>query len=347
VVFTVIYLTLGLFIFVQRPDDVMALFTSFVLVAFGVGNQNITPTLGALRSYAYGDLIFAFFGFAAWGAFTQFPFLFPSGRYVPRWIRIPALKWFILTILWNFLPGSIFDPTTWPPVLLFLVIGTLWASFPVSQIYRYRFVSNAIERQQTKWVIYALTVLTIAVTVEVLIISFFESTISVNLSTGVYATPLALLLTTVLQSSFRLFGLLLPITLAISILRYRLWDIDVIIRKTLIYGALTVLLALVYFGGVTLLGNLLSAASGQQSTIAIVISTLAIAALFNPLRRRVQDFIDRRFFRKKYDAEQILASFAATARDEVDMGRLTDSLVGAVNETLQPEQAILWIKEKR
>jgi hypothetical protein len=107
---------------------------------------------------------------------------------------------------------------------------------------------------------------------------------------------------------------------------------------------LTILLALVYFGGVTLVQGLLSAVSGQQSAIGIVISTLMIAALFSPLRRRVQDFIDRRFFRRKYDAERALAAFARTARDEVDAGRLTETLVGVVRETIQPESIWLWLK---
>jgi hypothetical protein len=148
----------------------------------------------------------------------------------------------------------------------------------------------------------------------------------------------------ILQGAVRFSFLLLPLGFAFSILRYRLWDIDVFIRKSLVYGILTILLALVYFGGVTLVQGLLSAVSGQQSAIGIVISTLMIAALFSPLRRRVQDFIDRRFFRRKYDAERALAAFARTARDEVDAGRLTETLVGVVRETIQPESIWLWLK---
>jgi len=144
--------------------------------------------------------------------------------------------------------------------------------------------------------------------------------------------------------AFSLGFLAIGVSLSIAVFRYRLYDIDLIIRKTLVYGALTLLLALIYFGSVVLLQNLFSAVTGQQSAVAIIISTLAIAALFIPLRSRTQTFIDRRFYRRKYDSALTLSQFAQTARDEVDLERLAAELMRVVEETMQPQSAGLWLR---
>jgi hypothetical protein len=136
-----------------------------------------------------------------------------------------------------------------------------------------------------------------------------------------------------------------PLFLTLAILRSRLWDIDIIIRKTATYSVLTGLLALVYFGSVLVLQAVFSTLGGQRSEGVIVISTLAIAALFLPLRRRIQDAIDRRFYRRKYDAQKVLAQFAATARDETDLEKLTARLIEVVNATMQPAHVSLWLKD--
>jgi amino acid transporter len=147
--------------------------------------------------------------------------------------------------------------------------------------------------------------------------------------------------------------LTIPISINIAILRYRLWDIDLLIRRTLIYGVLTVLLILIYFASIVLmlavLGPIVGKVVGdrligQASSLVPTLATLAIAALFNPLRRRVQDAIDRRFYRRKYDAHQVLARFAATVRDETDLQKLSEQLLEVVDESMQPASVSLWLK---
>jgi hypothetical protein len=138
--------------------------------------------------------------------------------------------------------------------------------------------------------------------------------------------------------------LALPLTLALAILRHRLWDIDLLIRRTLIYGALTATLAGVYVGGVALLTQPLRPLVGQNYQMAVVAATLALAALFQPLRRRLQAAIDRRFYRRAYDAQRSLAAFGARLRDEPELGRIRADLLATVQETVQPAHAALWLR---
>ena len=209
--------------------------------------------------------------------------------------------------------------------------GWLWG--PLTLILRYR-GSSLREKTQIKWLAYyALLMIPAAVTILIGNSLFDDSPPSL------YRIYLGVIYT--------FFQLAPAIFIGIAILRYRLWDIDVIIRKTLVYAVLTGLLALVYFGSVILLQQLFGALTGvEQSPLAVVISTLTIAALFSPLRRLLQDAIDRRFYRKKYDAQQVLAQFAVTARDETDLDGLTAELVRVVQETLQPEQVSVWLRNK-
>jgi hypothetical protein len=134
------------------------------------------------------------------------------------------------------------------------------------------------------------------------------------------------------------------VAIGFAVLRYRLYDIDLLINRALVYGVLTATLVAAYFGSIVLLQRLFVALTGQESTLAVVVSTLVIAALFNPLRHRVQGFVDRRFYRRKYDAAKTLAIFNARLRDQTDLGALSDELVGVVSATMQPEHASLWLR---
>jgi hypothetical protein len=199
------------------------------------------------------------------------------------------------------------------------------------------------ERQQITWFLFAAVPLTLFLGLIELNILIANLTFDFMLKT-VYILPSSNAFTAVLYVQG--FGLLfIPIFTYISILKYRLYDIDVVINRTLVYGSLTLMLALVYFGGVTATHALFTALTGQeeQPQLAIVISTLVIAALFNPLRRRIQAFIDRRFYRRKYDARKTLEAFSAKLRDETDLDALSDDLVGVVKETMQPAHVSLWL----
>jgi uncharacterized membrane protein YagU involved in acid resistance len=203
-------------------------------------------------------------------------------------------------------------------------------------IYRYRRVSNATERQQTKWVMAGMLGTFIVVIPFLGIATAFPPS---QPSPERLAFVTLVLLPISALTYFAVSG-----GIAFAILRYRLYDVDIIIRRTLQYSVFTGVLALTYFGSIVVLQSIFTAVTGQSSAVIVVISTLAIAALFAPLRRRVQDVIDRRFFRKKYDAAKTLADFAATCRDETDLDTLTARLVEVVDETMQPESVALWLK---
>jgi hypothetical protein len=188
--------------------------------------------------------------------------------------------------------------------------------------------SKGVERQQVKWFAYALAVLTTSailylVVSETMGVVWLEWVSFVLVMVGVVG---------------------LPVAVGIAILRYRLYNIDTLINRTLVYGLLTAMLALVYFGSIVVLQRVFVGLTGEQSTLAVVASTLAIAALFTPLRRRIQSFIDRRFYRRKYDAAKTLEAFSARLRDKTDLDALNEELVGVVRETMQPAHVSLWLR---
>ncbi|MDQ3251823.1 MAG: hypothetical protein M3P86_05910 [Actinomycetota bacterium] len=205
-----------------------------------------------------------------------------------------------------------------------LVAGGSMVASAVSLIVRMRRAGSE-QRQQIKWLAYGGAVVVGTIFVGGLVIP--------------WSVPVSIVI-----MSVALLGL--PVFTGIAIVRYHLYDIDLLINRTLVYGSLTLMLALVYFGGVTATQALLQTLTGQQKLpqLAVVISTLLIAALFNPLRHRIQSFIDRRFYRSKYDAAKTLDTFSARLREETDLGTLNDELVSVVRQTMQPEHVSLWLR---
>jgi hypothetical protein len=273
--------------------------------------------------------------------------LFPTGR-LPgrrwRWLAWLTVAFVVVgVILAAFSPGALLGmlgPIRNPlgiegftnvyKAVLFTMAPLLTVAAALAVFMRLR-RATGVERQQIKWFTYAAA-------------ASVTATILAYIIPGVIDTP----------TWFERLGYALnivtipaiPVAIGIAILRYRLYDIDLIINRTLVYGSLTATLAVVYFGGVATTQAIFGALTGQeqQPQLAVVISTLAIAALFIPLRRRIQSFIDRRFYRRKYDAAKTLGAFSAKLRDETDLDALSDDLVGVVRESMQPAHVSLWLR---
>ena len=224
-------------------------------------------------------------------------------------------------------------------VLLLLFVACILAS-AVSLILRYRHSGGEV-REQIKWIALAGSFVGLLLSTVLGLIIVAEVMRGSGGSTPLWLQGLLF----VMLLSFA--GV--PVAIGFAVLRYRLYDIDRIINRTLVYGSLTVSLAVVYFGGVTVTQAIFRALTGQeeQPQLAVVVSTLVIAALFNPLRRRIQSFIDRRFYRRRYDAAKTLEAFSAKLRDETDLDALRDDLVGVVGDTMQPAHVSLWLRPEK
>jgi hypothetical protein len=316
----------GLLIFWRKSDEGMGLFVSLLLVLYG----STAPTDALLGTYVpaqpplFLQIVLNLILAAKWVAFVAFLLTFPTGRFVPRWSWLLIL----LTIIPD-VPTSVFPDLL--PVLGFVSLLVCFGGTLFIMVYRYVRVFDAVQRQQTKWFVYAF------------VIGILLAALSSVSSAVVPANSPYQLLSTAITPLFFAF---IPLGVGIAILRYRLWDIDILINRTLVYGSLTALLALVYVGLVIGLGALVRLFTGQvsQSPIVIVASTLAIAALFQPLRHRLQRFIDRRFYRSKYDAAKTLEAFSATLRNEVELSQLREHLLAVVQETMQPAHVSLWLR---
>jgi cytochrome b subunit of formate dehydrogenase len=283
--------------------------------------------------------------------FATFPLtllLFPTGRPPsPRWRLV---VWLIAVGLASIVvpqavaawplrgaallgdPSRVLDSIGGPAEALLYVgvnlIGLSMLASVVSLALRFRSAAS-VERHQIKWLLYA-GALTFIMTATVSPAAPFDLPGFVSVAFEIILLPLAL------PS--------IPVAVGIAILKHRLYDIDVVINRTLVYGSLTVALLLAYIGSVVLLQGAFRSFTGQESQLAVVASTLVIAALFNPLRRRIQSFIDRRFYRSKYDAAKTLGAFSAKLRDETDLEELNNELVGVIRETMQPAHVSLWLR---
>lgn len=321
-----VWFIVAVMIFWRKSNDWLALLVSLMLVLQGanttVNSLQIIPSVWQVPSSVLAlvafDLLFLVFC------------LFPNGRFVPRWlpwIGVLFLGWEVLLIL-NIFPQN-------NTLLTVLVQYSFLGSFVVAQLYRYHAVSSRTERLQTKWIVFGVTMTYLIELGFDLCFGLFPSFFSTSSLAKVILIPIG-----------NVVPILIPLSFGFAILRSRLWEIDIIIHRTLVYGTLTVLLAIVYFSGVIGLQSLVHRLTGQvlDSPLVIVGSTLLIAALFQPLRHRIQNTIDRRFYRRKYDAVRTLEAFSADLRNEIDLNTLTKRLKAVVEETMQPTHISLWLR---
>jgi hypothetical protein len=313
-------------------DDWRPLFFSAVFVTYSVW---VTPTLDALALPSVLQTVADLTQAAGLLMAIHFFLLFPDGRFVPGWTRLNALGWAVYCLAWGLFPGvslSLIDPfeASFGAFLILMLLG--WSVGLVAQAVRYH-RADPRQRTQTKWVLLVIAGACAGYASVYLPGVFLPASGQARLLYDLFSVPV-----------FWVLALPIPVALIIAMLRYRLFDVNVLINRTLVYGPLTATLVALYFGTVVLLQRLFVALTGERSTLAVVASTLAIAALFNPLRRRVQGFVDRRFYRRKYDARKTLEAFSAKLRDETDLDALSDNLLGVVRETMQPAHVSLWLR---
>ena len=318
---------IALLLFWRRGNDWMVLLSGLFMVIYmtsnSAGTANNAPTSNPDVTLATGLLIAQ--SMLWWAVIFGVFLLFPSGRFVPRW------SWVLLasSAVWS---GAIVAWPTWLDGILYLGYPLFLGGAIACMAYRYRRALTPVQRQQTKWAVAGIIATLIANQVFGIPSGFTP------LGQSLYA-PLANLV-------FQVSVLLVPVTFFIAIQRYRLYDIDAIINRALVYGSLTVILAALYLALVLGTQSALHALTGQRGDepVIIVASTLLIAALFNPLRKRLQATIDRRFYRRKYDAAKTVERFGASLRSQLELSALSDQLVMVVRETIQPAHVSLWLR---
>lgn len=318
----------------RRANDATTVLASLTLVAQGVSVGLSGTTLPGAWEYALVVILLVWFS-----ALIYLLYLFPDGQFVPRWTRWAFAPWvslFLGGVAYVFITLASLPDWFW--LVLTAMIFTTFVLGGVAQIYRYRRVSTRVQRQQTKWVVAGFSVY---IGIELLYL-FFDNVLRplLGLPRGGLGQELLYTLGDVGSQ------LLIPLSIGGAVLRYRLWDIDVVIRRTLVYSTLTALLAAAYFASVAVLQNAAAVVTGERrSALVTVLSTLLIAALFAPVRQTVQRFIDRRFFRQRYDAARTLAEFGTTIRDDADLAELRQELLDVVEVSMQPAHASLWVRK--
>ncbi len=329
IVFVFSYFAVGAVLFWRKSEERMALFASFTLVTFPLA---FTEVLATLPPSWWVPVQFV--GFLGSICIALFFYLFPNGQFVPRWMRWLSIGVIVYWGAKNFFPLSPLNPFTRFPMLDTLTFVGFVGTMVVGQIYRYRRVSSVLQRQQTKWIVFSMSVAV-------------GCYVGLDVLYGVFSLPpRGPFADLIIFTAIYFLMLLIPLSIAFAILRSRLWDIDILINRTLVYATLTAMLAVVYVGLVIGLSALLRGLISQDNSVAIVLSTLAIAALFQPLRQLIQVGIDRRFYRRKYNAARTLAAFSATLRSEVDLSQMREDLVAVVQETMQPAHISLWLRHQ-
>ncbi len=340
VIFAVACIVTGLIIFWRRSDDWMAMLISLTLILYGTRvegfpidaphlfNRDLRPLTDGLLSVG---LILSLLVF----------YVFPSGRFAPRWTKWVAIIWAAWVVSWTLFPESPINLLRWNRSITmagraYVAQALFYSTGALAQLYRYRRISSAVERQQTKWVVFGL----VFVVAAYIILNLPYVVVPAVQELGVPRLVYGLIHKPLLIAAL----CMAPLCFAVAMLRYRLWDIGIVVNRALVYSTLTVMLMVIYFGSILALQQIFRPLAMQTSPFAITASTLVIAALFTPLRAHTQQFIDSRFYRQRYDSAQTLAAFAAMLRDEVDLLRLSDRLEEVIATTLQPAHTLCWLR---
>lgn len=334
-----VFVTLAILVLLRRNDSGAAIRISALLLAFGTSLPGVTYAI--LSGVPIWRITPGLQQIIGWTALLIFAFLFPDGRWIPRWSRFVVPLWMLWTVSF-FIFGERILAGRPAMIAVSYLVWILWLGTGVcAQFYRYTRVATPPERQQTKWVMLGF----VAALVGILVASV-QHIIALSLRRPFQSSAAFVVVALVVMA---VSALPIPISIAIAILRHNLYDIDRLINLTIVYSALTVALGLIYAAAVGLTQILVQFVTGRQGEpqLALVVSTLGAAALFQPLRRRIQIAIDRRFYRKNYNATKAVEAFAASLRTELDLNELTQRLIDVTHRTMAPKHVSLWLAQPR